>query len=802
MAIASLIIRLKDESSRGIARIGNALAGLDGKASAANSGMSGFAASVRNGVLQASAVQLAIGKAAEAVGFLNNQFQQAAQLQTQSVATVASFAALTGLSSKESANFMADLNKRLAEGAKELPGVTSQYKALAASISDNLVSGFKDANGKVDLTALQDNLVSFSENYGVLTDSSTKDIQNTGLFLSKALSGTLDKSLSFVEQNPALIGEIERRLAETGKELNQLNLSERIKIFKESAEKFITPEYKKQAAETVEALTSSFFSDWMDIDTGKLGINRDLNESLEGTQSVFSSLNDALKEIIGPNGVFNQLAGILEAAGIQLPDPMAALKSGIDFAVRGLKALNRGLSYMKSFIEAGHTFFEGLLALPGFVGITAPTLPGEQSQQAKAGISNILLNVSPELVLAAAGAVGTIALLNTGFLAAAGSSATFIFTVGARGVVALRNFGLMLQWTTLTMLAQTHATIANTGANLRFIASLPGQAARSAAGGMRTLAASATSLLIAMQGLTLGSVLGAARGAFIALAGGVRVATVAFLANPITWAIGAIALAALLIYKYWNPIKGFITGFFSGLMEGLAPIMPAFQSLGQTLTSVFGPAIQLVGALLGGLFSAIGSLFQPVQDADGSWRSFGETVGKFVGGAIVGTINLVVKLIDSVKQGIAAIDEFVAKGRNAPGLVGAGFRFAFGEGEPQLAVGSRYRGNIGNAAGGFLGELVGAARREMANMPAGAQLLVANSSETIIPQGMLGALASAITPTAIPTAATLQTVNRGGNTFNISFSVNGASGDPGAIAQQVVAEIQRRFEGELNAQLV
>lgn len=46
--------------------------------------------------------------------------------------------------------------------------------------------------------------------------------------------------------------------------------------------------------------------------------------------------------------------------------------------------------------------------------------------------------------------------------------------------------------------------------------------------------------------------------------------------------------AALLIYKFWNPIKAFFDGFLQGLKEGLAPVLEKFQPLGTAFSVVVG----------------------------------------------------------------------------------------------------------------------------------------------------------------------------------------------------------------------
>ncbi|MBR8399892.1 hypothetical protein KDW65_24995 [Burkholderia cenocepacia] len=63
----------------------------------------------------------------------------------------------------------------------------------------------------------------------------------------------------------------------------------------------------------------------------------------------------------------------------------------------------------------------------------------------------------------------------------------------------------------------------------------------------------------------------------------------AALMNPIGLVITGIALAALLIVKYWEPIKAFFSGFWQGLTEGLGPLAPLFSGVLSTLGAAFAP---------------------------------------------------------------------------------------------------------------------------------------------------------------------------------------------------------------------
>lgn len=121
----------------------------------------------------------------------------------------------------------------------------------------------------------------------------------------------------------------------------------------------------------------------------------------------------------------------------------------------------------------------------------------------------------------------------------------------------------------------------------------------------------------------------------------IRMLAVALVTTPIGWAVMAIALAALLIYKYWAPIKAFFTGFWQGFIAGLAPARTALSNLWMMLGQVFAPLKPVLDAVIFGikwLASAFMSLFAPAQmtstqlaGVTASGRSFGMVLGQIVG---------------------------------------------------------------------------------------------------------------------------------------------------------------------------
>jgi hypothetical protein len=67
--------------------------------------------------------------------------------------------------------------------------------------------------------------------------------------------------------------------------------------------------------------------------------------------------------------------------------------------------------------------------------------------------------------------------------------------------------------------------------------------------------------------------------------------------GPVGWIITGVAIAALLIYKYWTPIKGFFISIGKGIYSALKPVLDFFGYLWDTLVdwsgiiSIFAPFI-------------------------------------------------------------------------------------------------------------------------------------------------------------------------------------------------------------------
>jgi len=116
-----------------------------------------------------------------------------------------------------------------------------------------------------------------------------------------------------------------------------------------------------------------------------------------------------------------------------------------------------------------------------------------------------------------------------------------------------------------------------------------------------------------------------------------------FLLSPIGLIGVAFIAAGLLIWRFWQPIKAFFTGMFSGVMQQLAPFRDAFF----TLTLVFSA----IGQAVGRLWDWFIKLFTPVESSRESLdkcATAGETFGRVLGAALSALLWPLQKLMEGI----------------------------------------------------------------------------------------------------------------------------------------------------------
>jgi hypothetical protein len=122
--------------------------------------------------------------------------------------------------------------------------------------------------------------------------------------------------------------------------------------------------------------------------------------------------------------------------------------------------------------------------------------------------------------------------------------------------------------------------------------------------------------MLGLSGTPLSLAFNLARGALMGVGRALVTLGAAFLTSPIGLYIAGIALAALLIWKYWEPIKAFVSGMLEGIAAALAPLREefaqAFQPIGEALSAA-RPAWDWFVGILGAAVRWFGELLQPAS---------------------------------------------------------------------------------------------------------------------------------------------------------------------------------------------
>ena len=115
--------------------------------------------------------------------------------------------------------------------------------------------------------------------------------------------------------------------------------------------------------------------------------------------------------------------------------------------------------------------------------------------------------------------------------------------------------------------------------------------------------------------------------------------------NPLGLIVAGIVVGAVLIYKYWKPIKAFFGGVWDGIKAGMAPVMPLFDRLSSIMSRVWTKVAPFVRPII----TWFKEFFTVTQVGEGGARSFGQAVGQFIGGAIGAVATFVSNRITQMK---------------------------------------------------------------------------------------------------------------------------------------------------------
>lgn len=310
----------RDEASRVIDRVTSQLE-------------NGLTRSLGKATLGANLMTSAITKGLQGLGSLMGEvgakLKESMNIQQQNISTAGTLMKLIGLDFNEATGFIDGFSDKMSKVAASLPGATSDYVNLGKGIMDNLVPAFKALDGSFDREGYSEALNSISKDAGFLAATSGVNTSLAGLGISKFLGGVSTASLQqlkFFEANPAILSFIEKEAQKLGKEIKDLTANERVKVLQAALK--VPDEVIKASTTSISGLVEGFKSTLFDPQTGIFGLMKDLSDQA-GTQSVYTALNDGLKNILGEDGLLSAVGKTLTVLGIEFGDPMVALRNGI-----------------------------------------------------------------------------------------------------------------------------------------------------------------------------------------------------------------------------------------------------------------------------------------------------------------------------------------------------------------------------------------------------------------------------------------------------------------------------------------
>ena len=205
-----------------------------------------------------------------------------------------------------------------------------------------------------------------------------------------------------------------------------------------------------------------------------------------------------------------------------------------------------------------------------------------------------------------------------------------------------------------------------------------------------------------------------------------------------------LSTVGLLVYKYWQPIKGFFVGLWQGLSSVAGPAIKALiqsvmsfgSSIGRLMLAIpgVGFAFRLLRAVVAPVFNVLiggvqtvwnwfKNLLKPVDDVGGKAQDMGRRVGAALGDIIKGVADLPTRflklgsqIVDGLVSGVKAkLGEAVAVVGNLGDAVAEKFKSALGIKSPSRVF-MGFGDNIAQGAAIGIGRSAGLASQAAAGM--------------------------------------------------------------------------------------
>lgn len=187
------------------------------------------------------------------------------------------------------------------------------------------------------------------------------------------------------------------------------------------------------------------------------------------------------------------------------------------------------------------------------------------------------------------------------------------------------------------------------GNALKAVAGAPLAVFRAGMAGTRSVIAAVMNPLAALRGgltaaggvlrFLVSGPLALLRGALFGISG-----LLGALLSPVGLVVAALAGAALVIWKYWQPIGAFLGGVVEGFRDAAAPISAAFEPV--------RPLFQWIGEKVQALWGWFRDLLTPVKSTAEELNN-AAAMGKRFGEALAEGLNMVMQPLESLKSGVS-----------------------------------------------------------------------------------------------------------------------------------------------------
>jgi hypothetical protein len=721
----SLIISVIDRASSGVNKIRDSMKGLAGPAEKACKSTCGFGDSIAAGMVKA---QAAIGAVTMGYQKLTGAIAESTDLQIQNMSAAQTLSTLTGQTFDASASFIDQLNANLAKSAAVLPGVTKDYTAFARTVSDNVALAFQGADGTIkDMDKFRGALEGVSESFGVLAASEKVPIQNAGLAFSRLMGGGTLNSVRILE---FFEGKNQGLFNELQKRLDDAGAKGFADLDFASRFKILDESAKKFVTDDFKGRAADT------VDGLWQGFISGLTDPLGGLFGLMRDLNTSTPQVESAFNSFNTLLKTLIGDN-GLTSTLGELLKSMGLTADPMQVLSDAFQWLDKQAKRLNKFLAGAEA--NVQAITFENLGAQLSRFVNFAQGKILQflqgpaldNVGEVIAQIINAATGAIVAVIGGTDAGQTSS-----VVGTALTVIIREIADVLanlSWQSWAVIISAALAPVIVGAAVKGL-------------GLMLTKAIGTALLAAV-----GSPLFAAAAIKVTTAIVAFFGAIAALPAALVAVAGALTLASIRVFvTRWDEISAMFS-----------QIGRAFLGAGQIAIGILTLNTDLIKQGMQNLVDGTMGWFTQLSDA---WAIItgGET--------------------SATKSAIAAGEAADARIRAGGGRINPDGSVTGPRAKPS------FDGYIPNAASGFMGLLTAAARERRA-MPAGANLLVANTSETVLTREQAGAVGGAL-------------ANKGGgNTVNINMTVSGA-GDPDTVADRVLRLLQIQLDEHLQGSLI